>query len=136
MFILSLNVSRVVCVIIVFAPTLDVTKRHILVLIPELLLLGATKSYRPTDAIERPNGDRRCGESTIIFLQYVLTRIDRHICKTVMQQTSFHKINLGKKTLHVIIIVKTLNNECLSMLCFSFQSLTLSVLTSQINMLY
>ena len=107
MFILSLNVSRVVCVIIVFAPTLDVTMRHIQVLIPELLLLGATKSYWPTDAIERPNGDRRCGENTIIFLQYVLTRIDRHICKTVMQQTSFHKINLGKKTLHVIIIVKT-----------------------------
>ena len=60
----------------------------------------------------------RCGESTIIFLQYVLTRSDRHICKTVMQQTSFHKINLGKKTLHVIIIVKTWNNECLSMLFF------------------
>ena len=30
------------------------------------------------------------------FLQSVLKRIDRHICKTVMQQTSFRKINLGK----------------------------------------
>ena len=41
--------------------------RHIQILIPELLLLGATKFYGPTDAIERFNGDRRCGESVIVF---------------------------------------------------------------------
>ena len=67
LFILSLNVYRVVCVIIVFAPTLDVPMRRIQGLNLELLLLGATTSYLPTDAIERPNGDRRCGEIAIIF---------------------------------------------------------------------
>ena len=36
--------------------------------VSRVLLLGATTSYLPTDAIERPNGDRRCGESTIIFI--------------------------------------------------------------------
>ena len=33
----------------------------------------------------------------LFFLQSVLTRIDRHICKTVIQKTSFHKTNLGSK---------------------------------------
>ena len=49
--------------------------RHIQVLIPELLLLGATKFYRPADAIERHKGGRRCGESVIVFHQSVLTQI-------------------------------------------------------------
>ena len=93
LFIPSLNVSRVVCAITVFVVLFPCTHfrcddatytgSH-----SGTATAGATKSYRPTDVIERLNGDRRCGENVLVGLQSLLTKYVRS-CLTSKQNVDF-----------------------------------------------